>query len=202
MTNMANLDKLNKTIEELVLNSDKIKSVSETLAEINSLYLKIEHINQGQENLNKTTQEVKELSSDLIKKTLNKIEVDQAEQNKLNENLLSNFNQLNKGQQELNDELLNLVRSISSENAKLYLDQKQHVENQLKLNFEESKTQSIKMKDDLLTTISSLDKRIENLEDSTAQSFETNEKAVKLNKTLLISALGIGALNILISFFI
>lgn len=214
---MAHLDSLNKTITELEENSKKVNNISNTLAELKTLYLQIKKINKEQKELNKKTEKVKDFFSEAMEDLFEKFEQVSYKQKEYNiyldnkikslsednkevlKELIVKFKEIKQEHQELNEEILNYIKVISSENTKLYMDQKKHFDNQLELTYGEIQNQNMKIKNEFMQEINNLDKNMREFKESVDTSLEGNRKRVVLNRSFLIVAILTGVLNVVIS---
>ena len=103
-------------------------------------------------------------------------------------------------QHDLNHQLLENVQLLSSENMKLYLDQKKSLENQLELNLSEVKVLSSKTKESFSEDIKKIGDVINGLERKIQEQDEGNKKNNKFIRVLVGFTLGIGLINIIINF--
>jgi hypothetical protein len=108
--------------------------------------------------------------------------------------------QLNNIQRDLNHQLIENVKLVSSENTKLYMDQKKFLENQLDLNLSEVKVINTKTRDSFSEDIKKMEGKFVSLENKLYEQNEENKKYRKTIKLLIGVTIGIGLINILINF--
>ena len=215
---MANLEKLNKTIDELENHSKQIKATSEALKEIKGLYQAIEKTNSNQDKVNRNVQEITTNLKETNKEIIDRYDVFSQKQLTLNDHLkqdlaklqVSNKNSfeemcgkiedLNGIQRDINHQLIENVKLLSSENTKLYFDQKKNLENQLDLNLSEVKVLSTKTRDTFSEEVHKMEEKIDLLESKISAQEAENKKFRTTIKILIGLTIGIGLINIVLRF--
>lgn len=215
---MANLEKLNKTIEELENHSKQIKATSEALKEIKGLYQAIEKTNSNQDKVNRNVQAITINLKEMNKEIIDRYDVFSQKQLTLNGNLkqdLAQFQVSNKNafeemcskigdlngiQRDINHQLIENVKLLSSENTKLYFDQKKNLENQLDLNLSEVKVISTKTRDTFSEEVHKMEEKIDGLQKKLFEQDIENKKYRTTIKILIGLTIGIGLINIVLRF--
>lgn len=179
---MADLQKLNKTIEELETNSNNIKNISETLGEMGVILRDLETVNDKQDTMQQKTEN---LQTSLIQTIDDTVE---------------QFDKLNNKQKKINNDILEQVKEIANENTKLYMDQKRHFDNQLELNFTENSNRNKKYNNNLVHILNETGSKLNGFNNQVNKRFEMNKKSININRILIGLTLLIGIGNVVLYF--